>query len=1001
MKVIKPSCLAVAICSTLLSPIYVNAAEQNAVDEEQVEKIIVTGSRIKGVDLEGTQPLVVINAKDIRNSGASSISELMQQISQTRGGSGSFSTSESGATSTSTPAGQAAASLRGLGPSSTLTLINGRRVAASSFASGTQNFVDINGIPLAAIERIEVLATGASAIYGADAVAGVINYILKKDYQGAELNVSYGNSTASSDEGKYNLNFVYGGELAGGNFTVFADHFERNAFSAQDRDFTKSPLLQNSYSYLSKTPNIYYNSSNIQDDDGNYLEIANPECKTELVTTEYGEDICAYYGNEDGQLNSERESSSAGFIFTKEIGDLVWNTDLFYSQSKSTAISSPAPINQLDDTDGAWAPEEALLDIYGYDFTDNVYFSRFDTQLGPYDNASGTYDPAGQYRYGFRYDARFSTPRTVEVETKAFRLVSSLSGELGEWEWESGITLSKSESEQEAIAGIYNRYKYTAVVNGELCNDGSVADYDYDNDALSCGGSTLVDGMYNPFVSGNAENDALLALAQAKPTRDGESTVYGWDARITGELFEFGDNVMSAAFGVEARKEEITDVPSLNARARAENQYLVDVFGFGSSLSEAKRTQYGAFAEFYVPVNDMIEVQLAGRYDNYDDFGDTFNPKVGITFRPLDSLILRASWSTSFRAPSLTQAGTKLRTTTSTYDCGANARVSELYCGGDQNESSPNTLELGNPDLLAENSESISIGLAFSPTQNTNLTVDYWQFQHEDLIDTDMTAVLARTDTDASLRHCGIVPEGEEGISYDAVLCNGDYDQDDNFVTFEDADGRLINEEGANLDEILSAYSEFNRGDDGLPLYRDHIIRLENTGEQTVSGIDIAFDHRFDLSNGVLGFSFDATHYLEFERSKPGTSEIEELIGTYTYPENIASFKVSWSSDAFYSSLTAEYTSSYQDDISGLRGRQIDELYDAGLLDENEERDVDSWLTVRANLGYDFENMNINLTINNLLDEEPPTAYSSSRGFDSLNHNALGTNYRLSMTYFF
>lgn len=1001
MKLFKRSMLAAAVMCAALPNTYSFAEEVIEDAEKSVEKITVTGSRIKGVDLEGTQPLVVINAEDIRNSGASSISELMQQISQTRGGDGSFSTSESGATSTSTPAGQAAASLRGLGPSSTLTLINGRRVAASSFASGTQNFVDINGIPLAAIERIEVLATGASAIYGADAVAGVINYILKKDYQGAEFNASYGNSLASSDEGKYNLNLVWGTELAGGNLTVFADHFERNAFSAQDRSFTKSPLLENSYSYLSKTPNIYYNSSNLQDDDGNYLEIANPNCKTELVTTEYGEDICAYYGNEDGQLNSARESSSAGLIFTKEVGDLVWNTDLFYSQSKSTAISSPAPINQLDDTDGAWAPEEALLDIYGYDFTDNVYFSRFDSQLGPYDNATGTYDPAGQYRYGFRYDARFSTPRTVEVETKAFRLVSSLSGDIGDWEWESGITLSKSESEQQAIAGIYNRYKYTAVVNGELCNDGSVADYDYDNDQLSCGSSSLVNGMYNPFVSGNAENDALLALAQEKPTRDGESTVYGWDARISGELLEFNDQMISAAFGVEARKEEINDIPSLNARARAENQYLVDVFGFGSSLSEAKRTQYGAFAEFYIPVNDMVELQLAGRYDKYDDFGDTFNPKVGITIRPNDSLVLRGSWSTSFRAPSLTQAGTKLRTTTSTYDCGANTRVSQLYCGGDQYESSPNTLELGNPNLLPENSESISFGLAFSPTRDTNLTIDYWKFEHEDLIDTDMTAVLARTESDVSLRHCGIVPDGEEGIAYDAILCNGDYDQDDNFVTFEDENGRLINEEGANLDQILSAFSDFNRGDDGLPIYRDHVIRLENTGKQTVSGIDIAFDHRFDLSAGTLGFRFDATHYIEFERNKPGSSEVEQLIGTWTYPENIASFKVSWSSDAFYSSLTAEYTDSYQDDISGLRGRQIDELIALNQLDEKEERDVDSWLTVRANLGYDFENMNINLTINNLFDKEPPVAYSSSRGFDSLNHNALGANYNLSMTYFF
>lgn len=1003
MKVVKFSRLKLAICASLPF-IYTTAfaqEQENTKQNQDVEKISITGSQIKGVDLEGTQPLIIINADDIRKSGATSVSELMAQISQTRGGEGSFSTSESGATSTSTPAGQAAASLRGLGPSSTLTLINGRRIAASSFASGTQNFVDINGIPLAAIERIEVLATGASAIYGADAVAGVINYILKKDYQGAELNASYGNSTAASDEGRINLNFVYGAEIAGGNLTVFADHFKRNAFSAQDRDFTESPLLQNSYSYLSKTPNIYYNSSNLQDADGNYLEIANPGCTTPLVTTEYGEDICAYYANEDAQLNSDLESSSLGFVFTRDIGEVVWNTDFFYSQSKSVAISSPAPINQLDDTDGAWAPEEALLDIYPSDFTDDVYFSRFDTQLGAYDNATGTYDPAGQYRYGFRYDARFATPRTVEVETKAFRLVSSLSGQVGDWDWESGITLSKSQSEQEAIAGIYNRYKYTALVNGELCSDGTVADYDFDADILSCNTGALVDGMYNPFLTGDTQNDDLLALAQEKPTRDGESTVYGWDARVTGELFTFADNTVSAAFGLEARKEEITDIPSLNARARAENQYLVDVFGFGSSLSEAKRTQFGAFAELYVPLSDMVELQLAGRYDDYDDFGDTFNPKVGITYRPLDAFLVRASWSTSFRAPSLTQAGTKLRTTTSTYDCGANPRVSQLYCGGEATQSSPNTLELGNPNLLAENSEAISVGLAYSPTQYTNLTVDYWKFEHEDLIDTDMTAVLARTENDASLRHCGVVPEGEEGISYDAVLCNGDFDQEDNFVTFEDANGRLIDEEGANLEQILAAYSAFNRGDDGLPLYRDHVIRLENTGKQTVSGIDFAFDHKIDFSKGTLGFRLNGTHYLEFERNKPGSTEVEQLIGTYTYPENFASFRVSWSADDFYTSLTADYVDSYQDDIAGLRGRQIDELYDAGIVNEDEERDVDSWLTIRANLGYDFENINLNFTVDNLFDEKPPVAYSSSRGFDSLNHNALGANYRLSMTYFF
>ncbi len=975
MKVFKPSCLALVICTTLSLSNTTLAQNNNASEERKVEKITVTGSRIKGVDLEGTQPLVIIDADAIRNSGASSVSELMQQVSQTRGGEGSFSTSESGATSTSTPAGQAAASLRGLGPSSTLTLINGRRVAASSFASGTQNFVDINSIPLAAIERIEVLATGASAIYGADAVAGVINYILKKDYQGAEFNTSYGNSSASSDEGKYNLNLVVGTEFAGGNLTVFADYFNREALSAQDRSFTKDPALVNSYSYLPKhTPNIYYYSAR----SGN--EIGNPNCKTELVTTEYGEDICAYYSNEDDMLNSELESASLGFMYSKEIGDITWNTDFFYSNSQSTALSKPAAINQIDDSDGPWVDETAL-NIFPDDVKNNLLDQMY---IDPF------YTMADRKLYGFEFDARFATPRTVEVETNSFRLVSGLSGDIGEWEWESAITLSKSESEQKAIAGIYNRYKYHAALTGELCGDGSFADYDYDSDSLSCGSSAPL-AMYNPFLEGDTANDAILAMAQEVPTRDGESTVYGWDARITGELFEYNDLVVSSAFGIEARKEEITDVPSLNAQARAENDYLVDVFGFGSSLSSADRFQWGAFAEFYIPLTDMVELQLAGRYDDYDDFGDTFNPKVAITVRPTDDLVLRASWSTSFRAPSLTQAGVKLRTTTATFDCAANQAISDLYCEGFGDERSPNVLELGNANLRAEESESISIGFAYSPSRDTTLTVDYWQFEHQDLVDTDMTAVLANAITDASLRHCGIVPNGETGISYEEDLC---------LVT--DTSGLSIEDNGADLTEILDAWVAFdNPRYAELPLYRDHIIQLENTGEQNVSGVDLAFDHKIDFNQGTLSLALNATHYLEFERNKAGSSEIEELTGTWRYPESIASAKIAWSQDAFYSSLTLDYTSSYQDDIEGLKGREIDELDDMGKLDANGERDVDSWLTVRANIGYDFENMNINLTINNLLDEEPPAAYGSSRGFDSVNHNALGANYRLSMTYFF
>ncbi|WP_420480291.1 TonB-dependent receptor [Lacimicrobium alkaliphilum] len=955
-----------------------NAQETDS--EQGVEKIEITGSHIRGVDMEGAQPLTIISAEDIKKSGASSVFELMRTISQTRGGEGSFSTSESGATSTSTPAGQAAASLRGLGPSSTLTLINGRRIAASSFASGTQNFVDINSIPLAAIERIEVLATGASATYGADAVAGVINYILKKDYQGAELNVSYGNSTASSDEGKANINFIWGDEVGGGDLMVFADYYDRKDFKATDRSYTRDPVLQSSYSYLSKTPNIYYNSSNVQDEDGNYLEIANPNCQTELVRTEFGEDICAYYGNGDDWLETPLESLSTGFSYNKDFGDLNWKTDFFYTNTKSTSYSTPAPINQIDDSEGPFTSETAI-DIYPDDIRDrlleDIYFQRFDT-------------PAGQRIWGFRFDARFEDPRTVEIETDSFRLVSALQGMVGDWEWESGVTLSKSESEQVATAGIYNRYKYHAAIAGELCSNGSIANYDADTDTLSCAGGELL-GMYNPFAQNDAQNDAILDLAQEMPTRDGESTVYGWDLRFSGDLMEFNNDVIRSAFGLEFRKEEITDVPSLNARARFENDYLVDVFGFGSSLSEADRTQWGAFAEFHIPLTEQLEMQLAGRYDDYDDFGDTFNPKVSMIYRPTDDLVMRASWATSFRAPSLTQAGVKLRTTRASFDCSANQAVADLYCEGFGDLRGNNVLELGNPDLQAEESDSVSVGFAWSPARNTTITLDYWRFDHEKLVDTDMTGVLDRAISDASLRHCGLVPEGEMGIAYDPDLC---------LVT--DTAGLTIEQDGANLSEILDAWIDFDQPRfEELPLNRDHVLLLENTGNQTVSGLDLAFDHRFEFSGGDLSLQFDATHYISFERNKPGSDEIEELIGTWRYPENIASLGLFWDTDDWFAGVTAYYTDAYADDIQRLRGREIDELDSLGELDENGERDVSAWTTVRLSAGYEFENASVSLSVDNLFDREPPRAYGSARGFDSINHDALGTTYRVSLSYFF
>jgi iron complex outermembrane receptor protein len=967
--------ISTAVMFALSANALANSDVENSVTEP--ERIEITGSRIKGIDLEGTQPITILDSEAIARSGATTVYDLLQTLSQVKGGSGTFSTSESGSTSTSTPAGQSAASLRGMGPSATLTLINGRRVAPSSFAAGTQNFVDINAIPLSAIERVEVLATGASAIYGADAVAGVINYILKKDFTGAEFDLSYGNSFAATDEGEVQANALFGTSVGKGNITVFADYFKRNRFNAIDRDYTRQPNLVNGYSYLPKlgnTPNIYYYSSK----DGN--ELPSPKCQSELVTTEYGEQICSYYANEDDVFSPPFESASTGFMFNLPLGQHTLKSDFFYSKTKSTAYSSPAAINQIDDSEGPYVSEEALF-IFDDENGNNPLLSSL--WIDPLDSY------LGRELWGFAFDARFDAPRTIEVESDNLRLVVALEGYLGDWAYESGLTYSQSKSKQNAIAGIYNRYKFHAALSGELCSNGDIATLD--GDSLACDSGTLLP-FYNPFLVGNSANDQTLALTQASPTRDGKSEVYGADFNISGELMQIGDIDIQAAFGVEVRHESLSDTPSLDAVANAQNGYLVDVFGFGSSIAKASRDQFGAYGELYIPLSEQLEVQVAGRYDHFDDFGSTFNPKVSASFRASDSLMLRAGFATSFRAPSLTQAGVKLRTTTSTFDCGANQAVADLFCEGDGTQVTVNSLELGNNQLRAEESNSISFGLAFSPTTDTNLTLDYWQFDYTDVIDTNMTAVLDRALSDASLRHCGLVPEGQMGIAFGDDVC-----------AVTDNAGLRIDQAGANLQQVLANYvTEFDPRNQSLQLYRDHVIQLENTGSQDIKGLDLKFDHRWNFAASSLRLTFDMTHYLSFERNKPGSDQAEELVGTFRYPENIARLGLNFDMDKVYLSVFANYIDSYQDDIEGLRGREIDELDEKGLLDSEGKREVESWTTVGIRAGWTVsDELLLSLSIDNAFDKAPPKVYGSSRGFDSINHSALGANYRLGLNYRF
>ena len=232
----RSSVLLCAVFGMALSPVALAVANEleKSQPEQTVERVEVTGSRLKGVDMEGANPLQSFSQDEIAKKGYGSVSEFLRDLPQASSA-GTFSESGGVAGADGSPAGASGVSLRGLGSSSTLVLVNGRRVAVDSFSNGSDSFVNVNSIPLTAIERIDVLTDGASSIYGSDAIAGVINFILRKDFVGHELSAQYGNDTSDHDASKTNLTYAGGFETTNSNTTIVVDYATRNPIFNSDR----------------------------------------------------------------------------------------------------------------------------------------------------------------------------------------------------------------------------------------------------------------------------------------------------------------------------------------------------------------------------------------------------------------------------------------------------------------------------------------------------------------------------------------------------------------------------------------------------------------------------------------------------------------------------------------------------------------------------------------------------------------------------------------------
>jgi iron complex outermembrane recepter protein len=682
--------ISAAVCACTGGTVLAQQAQQ-----PKVEKIEVTGSNIKRVDAEGASAVQVITRADIDRTGASTVGDVVRNLPINS--SGSFDDTFTG----SFARGSSGVSLRGLGQRGTLTLINGRRMANFGFAQNLQDtFVDLNSIPIAAIERIEILKDGASAIYGSDALAGVVNVILRKDFQGTELSVG-GGASSRSDGNETRASIAGGwGDLAKDRFNVLGvvDYFKRDTIWARDRELsaTQDQRRFQGGSDLRSTvgnPGTFARRPGTNPFGNGNARQAFPSCPTDRILTVAG--VTGTNCSED----------------TNVYQTLIPKTERLGLFSRATIEITP---------------ELSAFVEAGYNstetFTQSPPFAVPSTQIGPSQTRQIAITlpvghPNNPYAVPVDVRYRFSDvgPRKIFNDTDAKRVVVGAKGVFAGWDWESAYLYANSYSTQDDKNGIR--------VSGLL--------------------SVVADGSYN-FLNPSANTQATYDRLKAEYQRRGDSTIKQFDLKGSTELFRLPGGSVVTAVGLEHRDESLSD----NA-----DDVLIsgDVLGRGSSKAIGSRTLTSGFAEFSVPVLRSLELQLAVRHDKYSDFGGSTNPKVALRWAPTKELLVRGSFTRGFRAPNLVEntesAAFFFVNVRDTLRCA----IDTVYCA----TTGVAGVFAGDPTLKPEKSESRALGFVWDITPSINVGVDAFDIKQRNIIASDSVQEIVNGENE--LRYAGRV----------------------------------------------------------------------------------------------------------------------------------------------------------------------------------------------------------------------------------------------------
>jgi iron complex outermembrane receptor protein len=913
--------------------------------QQQLDRVEITGSSIRRPDAETSLPVTIVTRTEIERSGVANTEQLLQSLTAVSAAGGTNNAMGAG----NSTYGTSTVSLRGLGEDRTLVLVNGRRLAP--FAGGNGASINVNAIPLSAIERVEVLKDGASGVYGSDAIAGVVNFILRSNFEGIELGATVGSPTRSGGGRSTRATIVGGfGDLTKDrlSITVSGSVEKETALFAKDRKFAKTgnvdPYISATAtgqgniqgSYLPGTGVPTQNAKGefietgkpgptvrAKDDNGNpaFNDDGSPKFVNQFGNTTFGNPLAA--ANNCASVNMFRATDSSvgaprclfdsnsfvGLVPERQLADLSANivfkvsdgielfSDALYSRSKVTQTFQPSPVRrdflQSDTLFAERGIDPVLVIRPGNPAYDNIAVPYLNAQEAA-NPGVGFADIIGKPIAITSRVFDFGNRTSVDTATQT-RIVAGTRGTLLNQDFEVAAASSKSKLEGTVTEGYFSQTAFAQAVNAP--------------------GSD-----YNPWtLNQSAAFNSSLAATGAKyvgPTLNSLYKTNALDAKVSGDIVKLPAGALQYAAGVQFRKENLLLAPSAALLTG-------DIAGLGGATRPVDKSRKvgSVFTELVVPIVKGLEANLAYRFDKYSIVGNTSNYKTSMRFQPVPEATLRVSYGTGFRAPTLRDL----------YD--------PLTLGSTEQFNDPKTKEVdlqvnsftgGYAGLKPEKSRQSSIGIVMQPVPTFTFSVDYFSVKVSDLI----------------------AQESAQSV------VNRNFQGDPSYANL------VTRSSGGSIETITQL--------------------LRNVGTATVNGFDLEASYKENMGGGRLDLNLAGTYMLQFDQTSPSGS-LSKKVGTLVEPDGTPVLSTSSTQDGVVLQWKHVASATWTQNSWSYT---IAQNYYSGYRDGNDLNDEPHYVPSQAlydiNVGYNgIKGLRLALGVKNVFDKDPPLHVPTSNQFQA------------------